>query len=67
MANRRERRAAAKQGDATTICASAVALKAQGRLQEAVKRYRLALSIDPGSPDRPQQSRQCIELARPHR
>jgi predicted TPR repeat methyltransferase len=50
MANRRERRAAARQGDATTICSSAAALTAQGRLEEAVKRYRQALAADPRSP-----------------
>lgn len=47
--NRRDRRAAAKQGNAEAICAAAAALKAQGRLEEAVQRYREALAVAPRS------------------
>ncbi|MBK5959729.1 hypothetical protein CCR97_16180 [Rhodoplanes elegans] len=47
--NRRDRRAAAKQGNAEAICAAAAALKQQGRLEAAVKRYREALEIAPTS------------------
>ncbi|MDC7787912.1 tetratricopeptide repeat protein [Rhodoplanes sp. TEM] len=47
--NRRDRRAAAKQGNAEAICAAAAALKAQGRLEAAVKRYREAIEVAPQS------------------
>jgi predicted TPR repeat methyltransferase len=47
--NRRDRRAAAKQGNAEAICAAAAALKAQGRLEESVQRYREALVVAPRS------------------
>ena len=45
--NRNMRRAAARCGDAGTICAAAAALAARGRAAEAIAGYRLALALAP--------------------
>ena len=45
--NRSMRRAAAKSGDAGTICAAAAALALRGRAAEAILGYRLALALAP--------------------
>ncbi len=45
--NRSMRRAAAKSGDAGTICAAAAALAARGRAAEAIAGYRQALALAP--------------------
>jgi tetratricopeptide (TPR) repeat protein len=45
--NRSMRRAAAKSGDAGTICAAAAALALRGRAAEAILGYRLALAMAP--------------------
>jgi tetratricopeptide (TPR) repeat protein len=41
------RRAAARSGDAGTICAAAAALALRGRAAEAILGYRLALALAP--------------------
>jgi predicted TPR repeat methyltransferase len=45
--NRKQRRLAAKSQDVQTICRLAATLKAQGRLDEAAEKYRLALKVNP--------------------
>jgi len=45
--NRNMRRAAARCGDAGTICAAAAALATRGRAAEAIAGYRLALALAP--------------------
>jgi tetratricopeptide (TPR) repeat protein len=45
--NRSMRRAAAKSGDAGTICATAAVLATRGRATEAIAGYRLALALSP--------------------
>ncbi|CAL8980192.1 TPR repeat-containing protein YrrB [Rhodoplanes serenus] len=65
--NRRDRRAAAKQGNAEAICADAAALKQQGKLAGAVRRYQEALEIAPRSAIVHNNLANLLtELGRPH-